>query len=54
LDEVVRKEIVTVDKIEFLTSLNYFGSNLGLLPGMGVFQLLEGGLLLIIIYFKND
>ena len=33
---------VTVDKFEFLESLNYLGSNLGLWPGLGLFQLLEG------------
>ena len=32
---------VTVDKFEFLESLNYLGSNLGLWPGLGLFQLLE-------------
>ena len=33
---------VTVDKFEFLESLNYLGSNLGLWPGLGLFQLMEG------------
>ena len=33
---------VTVDKFEFLESLNYLGSNLGLWPGLGLFQLIEG------------
>ena len=33
---------VTVDKFEFLVSLNYLGSNLGLWPGLGLFQLMEG------------
>ena len=33
---------VTVDKFEFLESLNYLGSNLGLWPGLGLYQLLEG------------
>ena len=33
---------VTVDKFEFVESLNYLGSNLGLWPGLGLFQLLEG------------
>ena len=32
---------VTVDKFGFLESLNYLGSNLGLWPGLGLFQLLE-------------
>ena len=33
---------VTVDKFDFLESLNYLGSNLGLWPGLGLFQLIEG------------
>ena len=33
---------VTVDKFEFLESLNYLGSNLGLWPGLGLYQLIEG------------
>ena len=33
---------VTVDKFEFLETLNYLGSNLGLWPGLGLFQLIEG------------
>ena len=33
---------VTVDKFEFLESLNYLGSNLGLWPGLGLYQLVEG------------
>ena len=35
---------VTVDKFEFLESLNYLGSNLGLWPGLGLYQLLEGAI----------
>ena len=33
---------VTVDKFGFLESINYLGSNLGLWPGLGLFQLIEG------------
>ena len=33
---------VTVDKFEFLESLNFLGSNLGLWPGLGLYQLFEG------------
>ena len=33
---------VLVDKFELLESLNYLGSNLGLWPGLGLYQLLEG------------
>ena len=38
---------VTVDRIQFLESLNYLGSNLGLWPGLGLYQLLEGALTFI-------
>ena len=38
---------VTVDRIQFLESLNYLGSNLGLWPGLGLYQLLEGVLAFI-------
>ena len=39
-DEVKVKK-TSVDKFSFLDSLNFFGSNLGLWPGLGLFQLLE-------------
>ena len=32
---------VTVDKFQPMVSLNFLGSNLGLLPGLGIFQLFE-------------
>ena len=39
-DEVaVRK--TSVDRFNFMDSLNYFGSNLGLWPGLGLYQVLE-------------
>ena len=41
-DGHIQKTRVTVDKFEFLESLNYLGSNLGLWPGLGLYQLLEG------------
>ena len=31
----------TVDQFKFAESLNFLGSNLGLWPGMGLFQILE-------------
>ena len=40
-NEEVRVKRTSVDKFIFLDSLNYFGSNLGLWPGMGLYQLLE-------------
>ena len=39
---------VTVDKFEFLESLNYLGSNLGLWPGLGLYQLIEGAVAFIL------
>ena len=37
----VRVKKTSVDKFSFLDSLNFFGSNLGLWPGLGLFQILE-------------
>ena len=39
-DEVKVKK-TSVDKFSLLASLNFFGSNLGLWPGLGLYQLLE-------------
>ena len=39
-DEVKVKR-TSVDKFSFMDSLNFFGSNLGLWPGLGLFQILE-------------
>ena len=39
-DEVKVKK-TSVDKFSFMDSLNFFGSNLGLWPGLGLFQILE-------------
>ena len=50
---------VTVDKFEFLESLNFLGSNLGLWPGLGLYQLIEGAAALVCsfslakIFFKK-
>ena len=46
-DGDIQKTRVTVDKFEFLESLNYLGSNLGLWPGLGLHQLLEGAVAFI-------
>ena len=40
-NEEVRVKKTSVDKFSFMDSLNFFGSNLGLWPGLGLFQLLE-------------
>ena len=58
----VRVKRISVDKFNFMDSLNFFGSNLGLWPGLGLYQILEsvlgvllaGGVLKrIIAFFKN-
>ena len=32
----------TLDQFSFVAALNFFGSNLGLWPGLGLYQILEG------------
>ena len=41
---------VTVDKFAFMESLNFLGSNLGLWPGVGLFQMVEGVAALLVAY----
>ena len=40
-NEEVRVKKTSVDKFSFMDSLNFFGSNLGLWPGLGLYQILE-------------
>ena len=40
-NEEVRVRKTSVDKFSFMDSLNFFGSNLGLWPGLGLYQILE-------------
>ena len=40
-NEEVKVKKTSVDKFSFTDSLNFFGSNLGLWPGLGLFQILE-------------
>ena len=40
-NEEVRVKKTSVDKFSFMDSLNFFGSNLGLWPGLGLFQILD-------------
>ena len=37
----VRVKKISVDQFSFMGSLNFFGSNLGLWPGLGLYQILE-------------
>ena len=39
---------ITVDQFSFMESLNFLGSNLGLWPGMGLFQMIEGAVLILL------
>ena len=41
-NEDVRVKKTSVDKFSFVAALNFFGSNLGLWPGLGLYQMLEG------------
>ena len=38
-DRRVMIDKITVDRIQLMESLNFFGSNLGLWPGLGIFQI---------------
>ena len=40
-NDEVRVKKTSVDKFRFSDSLNFFGSNLGLWPGLGLYQILE-------------
>ena len=52
--ETVKIEEITVDTFNFMESLNFLGSNLGLWPGLGIFQLVEGGIgIVIALQFVN-
>ena len=49
-DQKVKIEAIKVDKFNIFGALNFLGSNMGLLPGMGLFQLLEWSMLVIISF----
>ena len=53
-DEVKVKK-TSVDKFSFMDSLNFFGSNLGLWPGLGLYQILEwiAGMYLVRQFLKK-
>ena len=48
-NDKVRVKVTSVDQFSFMGALNYFGSNLGLWPGLGLYQILEWvrGLLIV-------
>ena len=45
----VSVKVTSLDRFSFMGALNYFGSNLGLWPGLGLYQILEWvtGLLIV-------
>ena len=51
----VKVKKTSVDMFSFMDSLNFFGSNLGLWPGLGLYQILEGmvGMFLISQFIKK-
>ena len=40
-NQKIQREVISVDKFDFMETLNVLGSNLGLWPGLGLFHLLE-------------
>ena len=54
-NEDVRVKKISVDKFSFMDSLNFFGSNLGLWPGLGLFQIFElmVGIIIVSPLFKR-
>ena len=54
-NDEVRVKKTSVDKFSFLDSLNFFGSNLGLWPGLGLYQIIEWmvGIFLVSTIFKK-
>ena len=40
-NEKVRRKKISVDRFSLTESLNLFGSNLGLWPGLGLYQMVE-------------
>ena len=47
-NQKVQTRAITVDKFDIFGALNYLGSNMGLLPGMGLFQLFEFSIVILI------
>ena len=54
-NEEVKVKKTSVDKFSFMDSLNFFGSNLGLWPGLGLYQIMEWmvGIFLVSQCFKK-
>ena len=54
-NEEVKVKKTSVDKFSFMDSLNFFGSNLGLWPGLGLYQILEWmvGIFLVSQFIKK-
>ena len=48
----IKTTVIKEDSFGLMESLNFLGSNLGLWPGLGLFQLFEG-LMTLIVAFKT-
>ena len=46
----IQTTLIKEDSFVLMESLNFLGSNLGLWPGLGLFQLLEGIIALIVAF----
>ena len=56
-NQKVQTRTIVVDKFDFFGALNYLGSNMGLLPGMGLFQIFEFTIIVLLSYreiFRNN
>ena len=54
IPSTVLTTVIKEDSFELMESLNYLGSNLGLWPGLGLFQLFEGSINVILAYKMFD
>ena len=54
-NEEVKVMKTSLDKFSFMDSLNFFGSNLGLWPGLGLYQILDWivGIFLVSKFLKK-
>ena len=52
-DDDVAITKISVDRFMIDEFLNFLGSNLGLWPGLGLFQLFEGSLIILIMLIKK-
>ena len=48
IDPKMTREVITLDKFNFMISLNFLGSNLGLWPGLGLYQIVQKAILALV------